>query len=104
MSSILDNFVKFLIAKKIDNKDKINKVINHIKIGSKKINEQSINKFEIEKNKLGLKKKYYELGKFVSERFLKDKVSDFSYEEKYIELNKEIEKIRKYIKSLNEYK
>jgi len=100
MSSIFDNFIKFLVVKKEDNKDKVNKIINNIKASSKKISDQGVNKFEIEKSKLSLNKKYYELGKFVSEKFLNQDISDFSYEEKYLELNKKIEKIKEYIKSL----
>ena len=83
MSSILDTFISYLISKKKDNQKNINKMINHIKESSKKFNEQGTNKFELEKNKFTLKKKYYELGKYISTQFIRDGMSDFSYKEEY---------------------
>ena len=101
MSSILDTFINYLIKKKKNNQKNINKMINHIQESSKNFNKQGANKFDLEKNKFALKKKYYELGKYISSQFIKDGISDFSYKEEYLVFNKEIKKIKDYIDSLN---
>ena len=104
MSSILDTFLSYLISKKDNHQQKITKMTSYIKKSSKKINERGVNKIELEKNKFLLKKKYYELGKYVSEEFIRQETSDFSYKEEYVSFNKEIKKVKEYIKSLNKDK
>ena len=101
MSSILDSFINYLITKKKDNQKQINRMFQHIKESSKAFNEQGVNKIELEKSKFALKKKYYDLGKYISNHFINDGISDFSYKEKYTLLNKEIEKIKNYIDAFN---
>ena len=104
MASILDDYIDSLISKKKENKQKITDFIDKLKKNSKKINNKSRNRFEIEKNRINLKKKYYELGKYISNKFINDDMSDFSYEEKYNSLNKEIEKIKDYIFNIKKTK
>ena len=59
---------------------------------------------EIEKNKLERKGKYLKLGKFVSRMFKEENVIDFSYKEKFFELNEDIKKIDYYLEKLDEDK
>ena len=59
---------------------------------------------EIEKSKLERSKEYFELGKFVSKMYNKEKVIDFSYKEDFFLINKDIEKINNYLKKLSKDK
>tara|TARA_Y100000994_G_C15406548_1_gene323974 strand:+ start:277 stop:594 length:318 start_codon:yes stop_codon:yes gene_type:complete len=59
---------------------------------------------EIEKSKLERRKKYFELGKYVSKMYIKEKVIDFSYKEDFFIINKDIKTINDYLKKLSKDK
>ena len=56
-------------------------------------------KFEIEKSKIELKKKYYDLGAYVSRHNAKG-TFDFSYDNKFKDLINNINNIKSYIENL----
>ena len=75
-------------------------MLNRIKNKAKEVSERGKIKIEIEKCKLELRRKYRELGEFINKSFLEEKVKDFSYKEKYFELNREIQRLKKYLNIL----
>ena len=98
MSDILDSYIS-----KIDSGKFIKKINNYIlKLRTKKDKILRIGnlKFEVLKIKLELKRNYFNLGKFISNSYDKEKVVDFSYKEDFFYLNHEISKKKRFIKRL----
>tara|TARA_B100000579_G_C22559390_1_gene723620 strand:+ start:146 stop:445 length:300 start_codon:yes stop_codon:yes gene_type:complete len=75
--------------------------LDKIKKNSKSLSDKSFNEIEINKCKIELAKKHYLIGKYISEKYYSDKILDFSYDEEYKKMNKEIVKLKKYIKSIS---
>tara|TARA_B110000263_G_scaffold220560_1_gene208500 strand:- start:966 stop:1280 length:315 start_codon:yes stop_codon:yes gene_type:complete len=76
------------------------KYLNLLKRKSRSISTLSANKLEIEKTKVDLLKMYYRLGKYVSTKNYTENISDFSYDEEYMSINKKINKLKSYIKKI----
>ncbi len=76
------------------------KYLNLLKKKSKSVSNISANKLEIEKLKLDLMKLYYRLGKYISKKNYNENISDFSYDEEYLSINKKINKLKTYIKKI----
>ena len=76
------------------------KYLNLLKKKSKNISNISANKLEVEKLKLDLMKLYYRLGKYISKKNYNENISDFSYDEEYLSINKKINKLKSYIKKI----
>lgn len=102
MSSIVENYIQK--ARNGDYSNYINNVFKTIVLYFKKyINKIKI-QIRIEKNKLELKKKYKKLGEFVNKSYISDNVIDFSYQDRYFQLNKEIYILDKYLTKLERMK
>tara|TARA_B110000014_G_C19819721_1_gene425277 strand:- start:149 stop:466 length:318 start_codon:yes stop_codon:yes gene_type:complete len=98
----MTDFVETYIDR-IKRKNILKKIILFFKntlVSSEKYTNKGRIHIEIEKNKLERKAKYLILGKFVSRMFKKENVIDFSYKEKFFELNDEIKKIDHYLDKL----
>ncbi len=76
------------------------KYLNLLKKKSKNVSNISANKLEVEKLKLDLMKLYYSLGKYISKKNYNENISDFSYDEEYLSINKKINKLKSYIKKI----
>ncbi|MDB4859817.1 hypothetical protein OAH62_02965 [Candidatus Marinimicrobia bacterium] len=76
------------------------KYLNLLKKKSKNVSNISANKLEVEKLKLDLMKLYYRLGKYISKKNYNENISDFSYDEEYLSINKKINKLKSYIKKI----
>lgn len=76
------------------------KYLNLLKKKSKNVSNISANKLEVEKLKLDLMKLYYRLGKYISKKNFNENISDFSYDEEYLSINKKINKLKSYIKKI----
>ena len=76
------------------------KYLNLLKKKSKNVSNISANKLEVEKLKLDLMKLYYRLGKYISKKNYNENISDFSYDEEYLSINKKINKLKTYIKKI----
>tara|TARA_Y100001960_G_C13957712_1_gene486705 strand:- start:189 stop:488 length:300 start_codon:yes stop_codon:yes gene_type:complete len=64
--------------------------------------DNSKKRIELEKIKIELKKKYFDLGLYVAKQYLRNGHSDFTVDEKFIKLNNAIkEKIQNYKKNKN---
>lgn len=72
--------------------------LNLLKKKSINVSNLSSNKLELEKAKLDLMKLYYRLGKYVSKKNYNESISDFSYDEEYLNINNKINKLKSYIK------
>ena len=99
---------------------KLNKILDHLshlssnhniadyvekfKKNSKKVSDRGLNEIEISKCKVELTKKYYEIGKYISEKYYNKNVLDFSYDEEYILLNEKIVKLKQYIEKISRSK
>tara|TARA_B100001996_G_C18495124_1_gene529204 strand:+ start:113 stop:412 length:300 start_codon:yes stop_codon:yes gene_type:complete len=94
-NKILTKIVEF------NNSNNLSDYIDKIKKNSKSFSDKSLNEIEINKCKMELAKKYYLLGKYMSERYYSDKILDFSYDEEYKKMSKEIAKLKKYIKNIS---
>tara|TARA_B100000902_G_C27234841_1_gene876807 strand:- start:1013 stop:1330 length:318 start_codon:yes stop_codon:yes gene_type:complete len=102
MADFVETYIERIREKKI-----LRKLIlffsNFLKRSEKYTSKGKIH-IEIEKNKLERSKKYFELGKYVSKMYLKEKVIDFSYKEDFFLFNKDIKKINDYLKKLSKDK
>ena len=102
MADFVETYIERIRAKKI-----LRKIIlffsNFLKRSEKYTSKGKIH-IEIEKNKLERSKKYFELGKYVSKMYIKEKVIDFSYKEDFFLINKDIKKINNYLKKLSKDK
>ena len=104
MSSIFDKYLDSLSEKKIIGEKKIKALFNSVKNNSKELSIKGKIKFEVEKTKLELKKKYINLGKHVSKQFLSEEITDFIYDEEFSKINKEIENLKNYISKVENQK
>ena len=102
MADFVETYIERIREKKI-----LKKLIlffsNFLKRSEKYTSKGKIH-LEIEKNKLERRKKYFELGKYVSKMHIKEKVVDFSYKEDFFLINKDIKKINDYLKKLSKDK
>ena len=104
MSSIFDKYLESLYEKKIVGEKKIKDLFNSVKNNSKELSIKGKIKFEVEKTKLELKKKYIKLGKHVSKQFFNEEMTDFIYDEKFSKINQEIENLKNYISKVENKK
>ena len=86
---------------KFNNENNLSDYINKIKKNSKNISDKSLNEIELNKCKLELTKKYYLLGKYISKKYYDEKILDFSYDEEYKKMCKDIYSLKNYIKNLS---
>ena len=104
MSTSFDNYLESLFKKKIEIGEKLSIFSKKVKNSSKQLSAKGKIKFEVEKTKLELKKKYYQLGMYISDKFFKENKTDFVYDEKFSSLNKEIELLNNYISKIKKQK
>ena len=98
--SKIDKIVDYLSKVDLEKNKTFIKYFNLLKRKSRKVSNISSKKIEIEKTKLDLLKLYYKLGKYVSRKNYNEKISDFSYDDEYQSINKNINKLKLYIKNL----
>ena len=100
MSDIFDNL-----------SDKIQNISNRVAKDGKKYFQSAFSKgeeigykgkikFEIEKLKWELKKKYTTLGKYVSDNKISKSVTDFSHDSNFMDLANDVYKLKLYIEEL----
>jgi len=104
MASIFDKYLNTFLNQKTIGKKSFLKFLEIAKKNSTKVSNKGKIKFEIEKTKLELKKKYYELGKYIAAKFKDEEVSDFTYDENFSRINQEISHLKKYILKIKEQK
>ena len=104
MSSVIEKYIQLFSNKSNINKNNFSSIIKSIKGVSRNIGRVSKKKLELEKAKIDLKKHYYKLGLYISDKFISKDIHDFSYDDKFKELTKEIESLKSYILSLSENK
>ena len=97
---LIDKYIKNLLKRKTSLNSFLKKASNNLKNNTSNIAHKGKKKFELEKSKIELKKKYYELGVYISEHNMKG-TFDFSYDNKFKDLIKDISNINSYIKNLN---
>ena len=98
--SKINKIVDYLSKVDLEKNKTFIKYLNLLKRKSRKVSNLSANKLEIEKTKLDLLKLYYKLGKYVSGKNYNEKISDFSYDDEYQSINKNINKLKLYIEKL----
>ena len=94
----LDKILEYL--SNITSNYTISDYVEKVKKGSKKVSDKGLNEIELNKCKVELARRRYEIGKYISEKYFHDKVLDFSYDEKYKDLSKKIEDLKEYINKL----
>ena len=98
--SKIDKIVGYLSKVDLEKNKTFIKYLNLLKRKSRKVSNLSSKKIEIEKTKLDLLKLYYKLGKYVSKKNYNERISDFSYDDDYQSINKNINKLKLYIEKL----
>tara|TARA_S200000501_G_C20855758_1_gene757682 strand:- start:2800 stop:3096 length:297 start_codon:yes stop_codon:yes gene_type:complete len=96
----LDKITDYLSSINLSKNKIFIKYLNLLKKKSKNVSNISANKLEVEKLKLDLMKLYYSLGKYISKKNYNENISDFSYDEEYLSINKKINKLKSYIKKI----
>ena len=100
---LIDKYIKNLLNIKKSFNSFLKKTSSDLKNNTKRITIKGKKKFEIEKSKIELKKKYYELGVYVSKHNEKG-TFDFSYDNQFKDLIKNIDNIKSYIENLKKGK
>ena len=101
MNSAIDRYLKLIEIKARKARNKFSSYLTSIGKNKDELNIRFYNKYEIEKSKMKLKRKYAALGQYVSEKTKNDNVYDFSYDDKFMKLNDDIKKIKDYINSFS---
>ncbi len=96
----MDKIIDYLSSINLSKNKIFIKYLNLLKKKSKNVSNISANKLEVEKLKLDLMKLYYSLGKYISKKNYNENISDFSYDEEYLSINKKINKLKSYIKKI----
>ena len=95
---MLDNLIKKLNSYKLRISKKYRYVYENSFVLSRSIVGKSKKRIEVEGLKISLKRYYYYLGKHVAKQYISKGYSDFSLDDKFKILNKEIKE------TLNQYK
>ena len=95
---MLENLINKLNFYKLKVSEKYNSIYNNSFYMSRNFLGKSRKRIEIESLKISLKRHYYYLGKYVAAQHISKGYSDFSLDNQFKSLNKEIKKI------LNQYK
>ena len=98
MSDILDSYISKIDVGSFPKR--INDSISRINSRKNRFIKLITIRFEILKIKLELKFDYMKLGKFISKKYDKEDVIDYSYQEKFFLLNHDIARKNRYIKKL----
>ena len=96
----MDEYIKIFLRKKESFKTFLLNSSNNFKTKAEKITIKGKKKIELEKSKIDLKKKCYELGVYTSENNKKG-TFDFSYDDKFQDLIDNITVIKTYISNLS---
>ena len=83
-----------------NNKKIFTDYLSKIKKNGKILSNRSLNEIELNKCKMELAKKYYLLGKYISRKYYNENILDFSYDEEYKKMSKDIYKLKDYIKNI----
>ena len=102
MSGLVENYIEK--AKSGEYSTFVNNIFKRVIYYVKKYLNKIKIQIRIEKNKLELKRKYKILGQFINNSYLSENVIDFSYKDKYFQLNKEIYILNKYLSKLERMK
>ena len=104
MSTIFDKYLNSILNKKTLGKNYFLKFLKTAKKNGSEISSKGKIKFEVEKTKLELKKKYYQLGKHIASKSKDEQVSDFTYDENFLSFNQEINQLKEYISKIKNQK
>ena len=100
MATIFEKMIFDFNNKVKDNKKRFSSYFKEVKNKSNNLTRYSKIKIEIKKCEFELKQMYKNIGEYISHYYKSDKVLDFTYDEKYKKLIKEIEKLKIYIEDL----
>ena len=101
MFSLFDKYMNFFLNNKNKHNKKLATLIQKTKLSTLEFGKKSKIKLEVEKSKLELRKKYYFLGKHVSNSFLKEEKIDFSFDDKFSQIINDIKQLKDYIIKIN---
>ena len=97
MSEKLENLLLQINEKIKINKSNLNSYWNIVLLKSNKVISKSKYKIEIKKCELELKRKYQDLGIYITEKCNGEQNFDFTYDEKFNSLINKISNLKKYI-------
>jgi hypothetical protein len=96
----INKILDYLSELNLDKDKKFFIILKKFSFQGKLIARNFFNKLEIKKYNLELLKKHYRLGLYISKKYKSNKVQDFSYDEEYKLMNKEIDLLVNYISKL----
>ena len=97
-NNILNSFIK--LKKKLS--PELAKALNGITSKGEEVTALSKNKIELEKARLDLKRKYREMGSYVSSQYDLNKVTDFSEDVDYIKMLNELKNSKTLVNKIKE--
>ena len=96
----LDKLLDQISKLDLESNKKISKYLDKFKNAGKVVKEKSIKELELKKLKVELAKKKFNLGAYISTKYLADKILDFSYDEEFKLMMEEIVSLKEYIDSI----
>ena len=96
----LDKLLDQISKLDLESNKKISKYLDKFKNAGKVVKEKSIKELELNKLKVEFAKKKFNLGAYISTKYLADKILDFSYDEEFKLMMEEIVSLKKYIDSI----
>ena len=102
MPSVIEKYFQFFSNKKKSSKTDLHTFISKVKKETESLSLKGKRKLELEKIKLDLKKQYYKLGVYISNKITSENIYDFSYDDKFKEIIDEINSLQSYIKNLSQ--
>ncbi len=96
----INKILDYLSELSIDKDKRLADFLVGLRIRSKVVTDKGFNKLEINKCRLKLSKKKLNLGMYISKKYRINKIQDFSYDEDYKSMNKEIILLENYIEKL----
>tara|TARA_Y100000994_G_C15579317_1_gene395863 strand:+ start:228 stop:548 length:321 start_codon:yes stop_codon:yes gene_type:complete len=104
MDSFLEKIISEINIKSASYQKQIKQYVSSLKGSSSQILDSSKIKIEIKKIEFEIKNIQKKIGKYVSDQYLLNNATDYTYDEKFIEKNDEIKKLKNYLNTLRKQK
>ena len=103
MDSLLEKLISEFNLKTDNQQKQIKKYLELLKEKGGKVVDSSKLRLEIKKIEYEIKREHKKIGEYVSKKYMKSEVVDFTYDEDLLSMLEQIKKINFYLKSLKKY-
>ena len=104
MDSLLEKIISEINIKSASYQQKIKHYVNSLKGSSNHILDSSKTQIEIKKIEFEIKSLQKKIGKYISNQYMLNNATDYTYDEHFIEKIDEIKKLNNYLLSLKKQK